>query len=146
MAQNLQQLLDARNNAESTYNEMLQDPENALDAYPEGLTPDQQENRQYEISQGLYAANQAFINAARAYANAIQTDNNATPEDKQQARDYANHIDVLPQPQRPETDGGRRRRSSTPRKSSSSRRRRSTKRRTASRKQQKRRRGSRRAH
>ncbi len=131
MAQNLQQLLDARNNAERTYNGMLQDPENALDNYPEGLTPDQQENRQYEISQRLYAANQAFINAARAYANAIQTDNNATPEDKQQARDYANHIDVLPQPQSHEPDGGRRR---------------STKRRTASRKQQKRRRGSRRAH
>lgn len=145
MAQNLQQLLDARNNAERTYNGMLQDPENDLDAYPEGLTPDQQENRQYVISQKLYAANQAFINAARAYANAIQTDNNATPEYKQQARDYANHIDVLPLPQRPETSGGRRRRSSTPRKSSS-RRRRSTKRRTASRKQQKRRRGSRRAH
>ena len=147
MAQELQQLRQARDNASTAYNVMLRAPENDLDEYPLDLTPREHVIRQHQISQRLYIANQAWYNAAVAYSDAIQIDNNATPEAKQEARDYVNEIDRVPEPGPDPVGGGRRRRSSTPRKSSSSsRRRRSTKRRTASRKQQKRRRGSRRAH
>ena len=139
MAQGLQQLLLARTNAGRTYNDMLRAPENDLAA----VMADEFANERYQIELRLYNANLAWYNAAVAYSDAIQNDNNATADAKQQARDYVNGIDRMPEPA---LVGGRRRRSSTPRKSSSSRRRRSTKRRTASRKQQKRRRGSRRAH
>lgn len=144
MAQELPQLRQARDNASRLYNVALQAPENDLADYPEDLTPEQQVIRQRQISQRLYIANQAWYNAAVAYRDAIQIDNNATPEAKQEARDYVRYFDRVPEPE--PVGGGRRRRSSTSRKSPSSRRRRSTKRRTTSRKQQKRRRGSRRAH
>ena len=140
MAQDLQQLLLARNNAGMSYNAMMRDPENDLEA----VMADEFANERYQIELKLYNANLAWYNAAVAYRDAIQNDNNATANAKQQARDYVNEIDRMPEP---EPVGGRRRRSSTPRKSSSSRRRRSTKRRTTSRKQQKRRRATRsRAH
>ena len=142
MAQDLQQLLLARNNASRAYTRMMRAPENDLEA----VVADEFAKERYQIELRLYNAHQAWYNAAVAYRDAIHNDNNATDEAMQQARDYVNEIDVLPPPRDPDPVGGRRRRSSTPRKSSSSRRRRSTKRRTASRKQQKRRRGSRRAH
>ena len=84
-------------------------------------------NERHQIHQMLYNANRAWYNAAEAYRDAIQLDNNATADAKQEAMDYVNRFVSMPEPE--PVGGGRRRRSSTPSKSSSSRRRRSTKRR-----------------
>ena len=137
----LQQLLEARGIAETAYNEAQNAPENAMDN-------DIDEDQGNAIIQRLYDAQQPWIQAAEAYRDAIQIDNNATEDEKQQARDYVGHIDrVQPPPAPAPVVGGRRRHSSSSRKSTLRRRgtTRSTKKR-GTRRQRRARRGSRRAH
>jgi hypothetical protein len=126
MAQ-LQQLLEARAAAESAYHAAERLPENDI----ENAMGD--ENQSNAIIRRLYAAQQPWIQAAEAYATAIQNDNNATNAEKVAATDDVGHIDRIqlppgeepPQQQQQQHGrivGGRRRRSASSRKSSLRRR------------------------
>jgi len=125
MAQ-LQNLLRARAAAESAYHAAERLPENDI----ENAMDD--ENESNAIIRRLYAAQQPWIQAAEAYATAIQTDNNSSDAEKLAATDDVRHIDRIqlppgeePPQQQQQHDrivGGRRRRSASSRKSSLRRR------------------------